>query len=277
MMNITRLPIAGCHVAVLDVAGNDPSIQPRIYLHGLGSSSILTFASIVSEPPLSDARSILIDLPGFGHSATQPSTGMSSECLLHGIEAHAGIVAGLLDQLNLGTVDLFGHSMGGSIAIVCAYRFPELIVRLVVAEPNLDPGRGTLSAHIAAQTEQRFMARGYDALLHATYRQAARGNATARSFVQTLEMASPLALHRSATSLLAERRPTFREMLEQLPMPKATITGALSLAYGFQLADSGIREYVVPDAGHVMMVENPTDFAQGFATALASLTEVTLD
>ncbi len=271
MTGIARLSIAGCHVAVLDVASSNPSIRPRIFLHGLGSSSIGTFATIVSEPPLSNARSILVDLPGFGHSTTQPSTVISSQRLPEGVEAQAEIVAGVLDQLDLDTVDLFGHSMGGSIAIACAHHFPGLIARLVVAEPNLDPGKGILSTHIAAQTEQRFVARGYDALLHATRRQAARGDVVARSFVETLEMASPLALHRSATSLLAERRPTFREMLEQLSIPITTITGALSSASEFHFSDSGIKGYVVPDSGHVVMVENPADFAQVLDTALADL------
>lgn len=176
------------------------------FLHGLGAS-LLDFTWLAAHPALAHTRLLLIDAAGFGESdrpADFPYT----------IEAHTELVAGLLRQIAAKPVGLVGRSMGGSIAIALAHRHPDLAKALVLAEPNLDPGTGDLSGHIAHQDEARFVARGYPALLYQTDRTAARGDAVAEGFLRSLRLASPVAIHRSAVSLRAERSPTFREATE---------------------------------------------------------------
>jgi pimeloyl-ACP methyl ester carboxylesterase len=53
------------------------------------------------------------------------------------VEQHAADLAAFVRGLNLGPVDLVGHSRGGSVAYALAQRAPELLRSLVLAEPGL--------------------------------------------------------------------------------------------------------------------------------------------
>lgn len=228
--------------------------EPLVFLHGLGASSTHDLRPTTASPLLAGRERILIDLPGFGHS-TAPEDWPAT------IEAHAAAVGVVLDRLGLAAIDLVGHSMGGSIAILFASHDPGRIRRLIVAEPLLDPAQGHLSAHIARQGEATFVRRGYAALLMATRRQAARGDLAARGVLPSFERADPAMLHRSAVSLVRERRPGFGELLAALPMPRAFIAGERSGIDAAPLNAAGIAVRVIPDAGHAMMHEQPEAFA----------------
>ena len=54
---------------------------------------------------------------------------------------HVADVIGFIEQLNIGTVDLMGHSRGGHIGFRVAQQRPDLLRRLVLVEPggDLDP------------------------------------------------------------------------------------------------------------------------------------------
>ncbi len=73
----------------------------------------------------------------------------------------------LLDSLQLTRCSLFGHSMGGSIAIEAAELLGRRVQALLVSEPNLYAGGGMYSRAIAAQPEAGFVARGFADLLAA--------------------------------------------------------------------------------------------------------------
>jgi pimeloyl-ACP methyl ester carboxylesterase len=258
-VNILHLQNSTFRIACLDLAGTDPAAPPDLYLHGLGSSSIATFPAIATRPELRNHRAILLDLPGFGFS-TAPGDWTFS------IEDQTAIVIACIEHLHLSPVRLVGHSMGGSIAIALAHRRPDLVRTLIVAEPNLDPGSGTLSGHVTRQNEAAFVARGYDRLLLAMQRQAARGDQTAAIFAPTVKQASPLALHRAATSLRAARTPTFREMLLNAKMPRLVIAGAASGIPVSDFAGTGIHFIEIANAGHTMMDDDPAAFAAAIAT-----------
>jgi pimeloyl-ACP methyl ester carboxylesterase len=243
-------------------AAHAPSQTPLVVLHGLGSSSS-EFGYLADLPTLQDRDLFLIDLPGFGDSAGPDEWPYT-------MEAHADILATLIPTIASRPVVVVGHSMGGSIAIALAHHHPGIVPRLVVAEPGLDPGSGMLSAHIARQTEAAFVARGYLRLLYQTRREAERGSAVAGRFLVTLEQASPVALWRSAVSLLAERSPTLRQQLEGLAIPRTMIRGALTPPLDPPLADPEIAQVVIENAGHVMMTEQPAAFAAVVHRALSA-------
>jgi pimeloyl-ACP methyl ester carboxylesterase len=256
-----RIEIDGIGVAWLGTSpGEARSGDPVAVLHGLGSSS-REFEYLAQVPGIARRPVILVDFPGFGDS--DKPDGWS-----YAMEDQADLVATLLRQVAASRVTLVGHSMGGSIAIALAHRHPELVERLVVAEPNLDPATGSLSGHIARQPEAAFVARGYQRLLYQTRREAARGDLVAQRFLVTLEQASPVAIHRSAASLRADRSPTFREQLESLPIPRTLVWGVRTPPLDPLLADPAIAVEAIPDAGHVMMTEQPDAFAAAIARAL---------
>jgi pimeloyl-ACP methyl ester carboxylesterase len=81
----------------------------------------------------------------------------------YSIAQHVADVIGFIEQLDTGPVDLMGHSRGGHVAFRVAGRRPELLRRLILAEPGgeldatLDPaaspGPSPLAARIAAAAE----------------------------------------------------------------------------------------------------------------------------
>ena len=85
-----------------------------------------------------------------------------------------------------------------------------------------------------------------------------------------LQVAGPHAIHRSAVGLVNGTRPTMRERLLALAMPRAIIRGAASgpNRREDELVAAGVRLHVVPDASHGMMWENPAGFVSAVKAAL---------
>jgi pimeloyl-ACP methyl ester carboxylesterase len=97
-------------------AGGDG--PPLLLIHGFGGAA-WNFSELA---PLLPGRRLLIpDLPG--HAASTPLPAAPT------MAAYADAVAACLD----GPVDVFGHSMGGAVALRLAERRPDLVRRIVLA------------------------------------------------------------------------------------------------------------------------------------------------
>ena len=270
-MRLHAVTPGGASLAYLDLPGPDlpgpdlpgpdqpgPGEQATVFIAGLGSSSLVDFTPVAGHPAVAGrGRSLLVDLLGSGWSD-------HDDDFSHTIEDHAAAVGDLLDAVGLAGVRLVGHSLGGSVAIVLAHERPDLVVDLVVAEPNLDPGVGTLSRLISAFTEDDFAAAGHARLVADLLAEAADGDDNAAVFARTLRRWSSRGLHRSAVSLLAERRPTFREQLAALPGTPTYLSGARTGEDLEPLRTAGCDVRVIPDAGHALMHDN----LDGFVSAL---------
>ncbi len=111
-----------------------PGTRPLVLLHGGLLTIGLTFGSLLG--PLAEGRQLIaVELQGHGHTADsdRPMT----------IDALAGDVVALLDQLGVAEADLFGFSLGGLVSSAVALRAPEKVGRLIVAsaDPHRPPGR----------------------------------------------------------------------------------------------------------------------------------------
>lgn len=248
-MQATQLPTGGA-IRWQDQAGGG---RPTVYLHGLGSAGGPAFAELVALPPLQGRRALLIDLVGFGHSD-------HPERFDYSIDGHADAVAAALDAAGVSGVDLVGHSLGATIAIVLAHRRSDLVGRLVAVEPNLDPWDGTASVHIARQPEVDFVRNGYAELV-----------ATAPpAWAATLSVCDPLALHRTSVGLCELRGTAPREVLLRSTTERTLLWGAQSQppAQLEELVAAGVRHRLIPGAGHVPMEDNPHAFAEILAEVL---------
>ena len=211
---------------------------------------------MVAGPAFATGRSIIVDLPGHGRS-DRPST------FGYTLDEHAVAVGALLDAEGLRGVDLIGHSLGGSIAIVLASRRPDLVAQLVVVEANLDPlpalSTGLGSQRISSYSEAAWLTEGSADFI-------ARNPALAA----TLRRCDPLAIHRSAVGLITGTRPTVRALLMSLAIPRAFIRGARGELLGGaeQLVETGVRLVELPDAGHMVMLDQPELFARALVEAL---------
>ena len=149
----------------------------------------------------------------------------------------------------------------------------------MLADCNLDPGGGAFSAGIAAHSEDSYVNEGHAA----GFRQLRNTGPTpgVHAMVGSLQIADPLALYRSARSLVEMPRPTVREQLAEIDCPRSFLVGSRTLEaegasagpqewpYTATLLSVGVRVFVVPDAGHGMMWDNPAGFARVLAQALA--------
>ncbi|MFC0602461.1 alpha/beta fold hydrolase [Streptomyces palmae] len=249
-MRHTEFTDNGDLVCWTEAAGEGPA---RVYVHGLGSSSAPYHAHIAADPRLTGRRSLFVDLPGHGLSDRPRDFGYT-------LEEHAGALARVLEAAGARGAEIVGHSMGGAVAIVLAHHRPDLVSRLLLTEANLDPDPPATagSSGIAGYTEEEF----------------AHGGGWAETLERvgpvwraTMRLADPAALHRSARNLRAGTRPTMRQMLLALPMPRTFVQGELSgpPAGRAELEEAGVRVVTVPGAGHNVMFDNPDRYAEAIA------------
>jgi pimeloyl-ACP methyl ester carboxylesterase len=125
--------VNGYDMAYLEL-GNGP---PLVCVHGtLGDFRV--WSPVVG--PLS-RRSRVLAL-SLRHFFPEHWDGVGSD---YTIAQHVADVIGFIEAMGTGPVDLMGHSRGGHIAFRVAQRRPDLLRRLVLAEPGGDVD-GTLSA-----------------------------------------------------------------------------------------------------------------------------------
>jgi pimeloyl-ACP methyl ester carboxylesterase len=253
-MNAHHVERLDAYMRYHDLPGGDPAL---VFLHGLGSASSSCFPRIAAHARLRQHRSILIDLLGYGYSDRPDDYD-------YAMEAQAEILVSFLRSANVPECVLVGHSMGGSIAILVAAAAPDLVGRLIVAEGNLDPGPGIVSGPITSMAEAAFVARGYAGFV------AQIRTAGFPDYAGTLQACSPMALHRSAVSLIGLRRPTHREQLIQLRLPRTFLFGEENLPDPDldRLPADGVEVRVIESSGHDMMGDNPDGFAEAVADAI---------
>lgn len=245
----------GDRIRWVELPGAD---APRVYLHGLGSTSPAYFAASAVHPLLAGRRSLLLDMLGHGHS-DRPET------FPYTLEAHADAVAEAMTAAGAEGAEVIAHSMGGAVAIVLAARHPRLVSRLVLVDANLDPlppTPGTAgSSGLASYTEEEFLAGGW----------AEVRDRVGAHWWSTMRLAGRTALYRSAVNLAAGTTPTMRELLLELKVPRGFLypeqDGQLDGTEALEAA--GVAVVAVPDCGHNIMLDNPEGFARATAALLA--------
>ncbi|MET9378026.1 alpha/beta hydrolase [Streptomyces sp. NPDC002992] len=240
------------HIRWIELPGEGPE---RVFVHGLGCTSASDFAHIATHPALRGRSALLVDLLGYGLS-DRPRD------FRYDMTAQAAAVARILEHRGSRGVELIGHSMGGAVAVRLAAARPDLVARLVVAEPNLYPGGGVFSTPVAAQDEESFVREGFARMVASLDRP---------DYAARVRLADPLAVHRSAVALVEGASPPEGELLAGLDRPRAFLVGEESLpdADAERMRALGVPVFEVPKAGHNLMIDNPDGFAEALARALA--------
>ncbi|KAI0476394.1 Alpha/Beta hydrolase protein [Xylariaceae sp. FL0804] len=271
---------------------------PLVMIHGLGLASSFEFPHVALAPPLRGRHVVLVDLPGHGYSdRPDPAT------FGYRVADYAAVVAALVrDRLlppllpqstskskstaeaEVGagggsvSIDLFGHSMGGAVAIEIADLLGleaeargVRVASLVVAEGNLDAGGGDVSRRVAATEGGEAAYAAEPGGGHARMTAEAGETGPVQPAVRA---AYPVAVYRAARSLVEGRRSSpksWRErFLGQHPTTrKAFIFGEQSLPDPDvdALRAEGVKVLVVKDAGHLMGMDNPVGLAEAIAEA----------
>ncbi|GHE01148.1 alpha/beta fold hydrolase [Streptomyces alanosinicus] len=244
----------GDQIRWVELPGQEP---PRVYVHGLGSTSPAYFTEVAVHPLLAGRRSLLIDLLGHGISDRPTDFDYTPE-------SHADALAAALTSAGVTGAELIAHSMGGSVAIVLAARHRHLVSRLVLVHANLDPipptPGATGSRGIAAYSEEEFLAGGWEEV---------RDRAGAHWW-STMRLAGREALHRSAVHLARGTVPTMRELLLDLRIPRTYLLPQADgpLPGADALTEAGVSVVAIPDCGHNIMLDNPEAFVRATVAAL---------
>lgn len=122
------VPVAGgnLRVGVWDPVSTEGTDATILLIHGV-TSSHLAWLHLVSHLP--GVRLVAPDLRGRAKSnALEGAAGM---------RAHAADLVAVLDALEIDSVPVVGHSMGGFVAVVFAHVAPERVERLVLVDGGL--------------------------------------------------------------------------------------------------------------------------------------------
>lgn len=230
-----------------DFPGED---TPILFIHGLGCAGSFDYPQVAAQKELSGHRRILVDLLGSGFSDKPNDFGYT-------VRDHAAYLLDFVSHLDLEQFVIFGHSLGGAVALSLADRCRDRIGKIVLSEANLDSGSGSTSKVIGGYGEDEFLCEGFQEI--ALQSQRASNEMWAASFSVT----SPTALYRISRSAIEGQTPSWREILYSLSCPKTFIFGENSLPNPEMqvLMDHGVHIEIVRSAGHSMAWENPRGLA----------------
>lgn len=113
--------IDGIPLGYLDEGEGDTLL---FFVHGLGSNKMAWSKNLVELRE--KYRCIAVDLPGYQDSGFGQG--------IHDLIFYTNIVSSFIQSFE-GVKILIGHSMGGQIAILTSYEFPELLHHLVLVAP----------------------------------------------------------------------------------------------------------------------------------------------
>lgn len=237
----------------------NPSGSPAILLlHGLGvnaSSWTLQFSPLIEA----GYRPLAPDLPGFGAS---PYDGRGWS-----LKRVAAALAGLLDELETGPVDVVGLSLGGLVAQQLVFDRPHLVKKMILA------------SSFAALRPERF--EGWAYLLHRLLLLLSKGipeqavfaagrifpepdqEILRRLLVEQVLQADPRAYRGAmrAIALFDSRR-----SLSRVHVPTLIVSGARDgTASPFMQkvlvrGVPGARQVIIDGAGHAVSVDHPEEF-----------------
>lgn len=240
-----------------DFPGED---VPILFIHGLGCAGSFDYPEVAAQSDLSGHRRILVDLLGSGFSDKPRDFGYT-------VRDHADYLVDFVSYLDLNRFVLYGHSIGGAVALAFADRCRDRISHIILSEANLDPsGSGTTSRAIGTTPEDEFLDRGFETIMMEN-RQAAN-----EMWAATFSVTSPVALYRISRSAVQGQTPASRDILYSLDCPRTFIFGEHSLPDCDEqvLKDHGIHIEIVPAAGHSMAWENPSGLAAAIKNGIVN-------
>ena len=258
------LPVNGYDMAYLEV-GEGP---PLLCVHG----SLCDFRiwSCVLGPLSARHRVIAVSLR---HFFPEPWDGSGDS---YSIAQHVADVIAFIEQLKAGPVDLMGHSRGGHIAFRVAQQRPDLLRKLILAEPGgeldatLDPdykpGPSPLAARIATAAE-KIAAGDVEGGLKFFFDAIEGPGAWAR-----LPATPKQQLQDNAFTLIGQardRRPPFSKAdAEAIEMPTLFIGGARTkgtlpqVLHGLATHVRNSRTVMIPNTTHPMFEQAPQKFCE---------------
>lgn len=242
--------------------------RPIVFIHGAGVDRAM-FAAQADAVTEAGFRAVLWDLRGHGQSQMSPGARFTASDALEDLAA-------LIRALRLDRPILVGHSLGGNLAQAFVRRSPGAASGIVVLDATWNTGplsrAERAGLRIAAPLLSMVPARTLPRMM-------ARASAERPEAVQGIEqvfrgMPKPTFLDVwRATVSLVNPDPSYRT-----PVPLALVrgekdrTGNIATAMPRWAQAEGIRERVIPGAGHVVTLDAPAESTAALLEALQEMT-----
>lgn len=230
-----------------------------IFLHGIGARS-QSFRPLIDQ--LEDLKEkfefAVMDLFGFGgtpvpDSIKNVSVKTFAEQTVQEIRRR--------DPNQSRTVHLIGHSMGGAIAVEIHRLFPELkIGSFVNLEGILQPEDCTVTKEVSEQDRGEFCRSGFEALKENVLALAQSRDVAAQDWILGLEKTTARVFYDISADLVSASMylyPIYRDWDTHTVYVFGEKTLENSKATYERLRKDGKNVVVIPNAGHVMQLEQP--------------------
>lgn len=216
-------------------------------------------------------RVIAPDLRGLGESGI---TGPSPVTM----DLYAEDVKALMQRLGTGPAVLAGHSMGGYVVLAFARRFPELLRGLVLVATRSGPDSPEGAAGRRA-TAEKVRAQGASVVVEAMApKMLATGNTDPDMPARVRALMAPSRPDGVIAALLGmAERPDATPGLAALKVPVLVISGTSDIliphaeSEKMAAAIPGARLVLIPEAGHLVALEQPAPFNAALREFLAGV------
>lgn len=247
---------ANLHYLQHRAAADSPAV---VLIHGAGGNALSWTPNLRR---LANARTLAVDLPGHGKSGG----------ICNSIEELTAAVLDFLTQLDLPPALLVGHSMGGAVALMAALLAPQRVAALGLVATS---ARLKVAPQILEQTAAT-----------ATFANAVQSVVQASFSPQVDATIKTLAAQRMAETPPPVLRADFvacnafdvRARLPEIAVPTLILCGTADVMTPPRFSEAmaqaipKARLHLLPNAGHMLMLEQPQAVAQHLQTFLTDLT-----
>jgi len=233
--------------------------RPVILLHGwLGSWGLWqeTMAYLGAF-----YRTYALDFWGFGESGKKRET--------YAVQDFVGLVNQFMEQLGIEHAPLVGHSMGGTVSLSVAIKYPERVSKVVVVGSPIVGSSLAWPLKLAGRRPIAFMLFNMMGLFRGAMRIASPFICRDPRFPAMMDRdLSRTTVESFLLSIASLRRTDLRPMLDQVQSPTLGMYGDKDIIVNplqWQPMQNGIKNVRIerfPTSGHFPMLEEPTDFSQ---------------
>src|SRR5687767_9571238 len=206
-------------------------------------------------------RTYALDFWGFGESGRKRET--------YAVQDFVSLVNQFMDQLGIMKAPLVGHSMGGTVSLSVAIKYPERVSKVVVVGSPIVGSSLAWPLKLAGYRGIAFLLFNMMGLFRFGVKVASPFICRDERFPQMMDRdLSRTTVESFLRSIASLRRTDLRPMLDQIQVPAMGIYGDRDIIVHpkqWQPMQKGIRHAYIerfPSAGHFPMLEEPQVFSE---------------
>jgi len=212
-------------------------------------------------------RTYALDFWGFGESGKKRET--------YAVQDFVGLVDQFMEQLGIVNAPLVGHSMGGTVSLSVAIRYPQRVSKVVVVGSPIVGSSLAVPLKLAGHRGIAFMLFNMMGAFRLAVRAASPIICRDKRFPDMMDRdLTSTTLQSFLLSIASLHRTDLRPMLGQIKIPAMGMYGDRDVIVHprqWEPMQKGIPHAQIerfPNAGHFIMLEEPQNFAERLKTFL---------